>query len=485
MPAQGAEPEGLRASLFRTVDTAEGLAALGAFLAEAQPERQLRQWFGARRLENADYRRQLARDIAEIDAALGRLLDTILHHPRLQRLEALWRSVHRLTLVADDERMARVKVLPCSWQELTDDLERAPEIEQCDLFNKLYNQEYGIAGGEPYGMLVIDHDVRVTSSGRDDVSILRELSHVAAAAFCPAVLGVDPACFGIDAFADLDLRADLLTPYRSPDYLRYRSLRGTHDARFLALAMPRTLARLPHVRGGCRMPPFPYSEEIVTAADLLWANAGFALAAVTLRSFVDYNWIAAIRGTVEDEVSAGVVEDLPTLRFETDRAPGYRRYPLDACVSDARERELNAMGVMALRPCYLTAHAAFYNVPSVYEPGDVRAGPSLETMLHFTLCASRFAHYIKVIARDWIGLYTTAAECEQRLQRWIHGYTSANSQASLEEKARYPLRHAQVSVTDVPGKPGAFQCSFAVQPHFQIEQMVSELRLKTTLEPTL
>lgn len=480
-------PMGLRAHAAGIV-AGDGDARLmaDAFLASGDTAEALRLWFGpeAEGREPAELRRQIARDVTEIDQWLNQHLDAILHHPRFQRLEALWRATHWLIFSTERDAMARVRILSVRWEELADDFDRAPDIEQSELFHKLYSQEFGIAGGEPFGMLVCDHPVRLTAGGRDDVGTLRSLAQVGAAAFCPVVLGVDPAGLDLGEFADLDIRFELGGHYASQGMQRFRSLRASPDARFLALVMPDILARSAYSRHSLHGTGFLFEERCRGRSDLPWMGGAFALAHVVLRAFVEHRWIAAIRGTVDGEVAGGVVGQLPALRQGTDAPPLFALHPCNAAVGDARERELNAMGLIVLRPTYLSHHLAFYNLPTLYQPAQERRreGTRIDAMLHYLLCVCRFAHYVKVLARDWIGSYATADECERRLQRWISGYCTSNTRASFAEKAEYPLRSAQVRVTDEIGRPGSFACTVDVQPHFQIEQLATDFILRTTFD---
>ena len=48
-------------------------------------------------------------------------------------------------------------------------------------------------------------------------------------------------------------------------------------------------------------------------------------------------------------------------------------------------------------------------------------------------------------------------------------------------RLRYPLREGQVSVTEIPERPGSFTCEVAIRPHYQLDQIASEFRLTTVL----
>jgi type VI secretion system protein ImpD len=100
------------------------------------------------------------------------------------------------------------------------------------------------------------------------------------------------------------------------------------------------------------------------------------------------------------------------------------------------------------------------------------------------MCVSRFAHYIKVMARERIGAYSTAEDLERYLDTWLRDYTIGNSDAGPELKARYPLSGARLEMKETPGRPGAMTCVIHLQPHFQFDQVVSGFRLRTEVQTT-
>ena len=212
----------------------------------------LRQWFGegfVTTLTDVDHlRRLLDREIAEIDDILNTVVNDIIHHPRYLALEANWRGIHWLCGSLSSDGLTILRVLNCGWNELSRDLERASDFDQSRLFDLVYNQEFGLPGGLPYALLIGLYEVQHRTTRdhpTDDISVMRRLTAVAAAAFAPILLGVRPALFGVDAFGELDRRASLTSTFRSQGYQRFNALRDLPDARFLGLVCPRILLRAP------------------------------------------------------------------------------------------------------------------------------------------------------------------------------------------------------------------------------------------------
>jgi type VI secretion system protein ImpD len=470
-------------------------ARLDAFLASRRPAEALALWYGEEvhfllaRGKGAALRAALDRDIAAIDALAARQLDAILHTPRFQALEASWRGVHYLVEELADDESILIRILSLSWRELCRDLERSTEFDQSSLFAKVYSEEFGMPGGKPYGLLIADYTVcHRPMPGRrtDDVGALRSLATVAAAAFAPVVVGAAPELLGIESFAELGHLLNVDAIFRGEDYRRWRSLEEMEEARFLGVALPRVLMREPYADRGDRRDGFRYREGKggMRPTDYLWGNAAYAFAVVVGRAFGQSRWFGQIRGTLPEGTGAGLVPGLKPLPYDTDRCALTLRRPIEAEITDGQEKALSDRGFIALSPCRLSPKLAFLGNQSVQRraQGGLSApavNGRLSAMLQYILCVSRFSHYIKVMVRDRVGDFTTADAMESFLQQWLHGHTLGNDDASIEQKAKYPLREASVRIRDIPGRPGVLSCVIHLQPHFQLDQVASSFRLHT------
>jgi type VI secretion system protein ImpD/type VI secretion system protein ImpC len=472
---------------------AEGVASF-AFLPALEA---LNGWFGplvTLRLaaDPEACRTALDRDIAELDALISAQLDAILHHPRLRRFEGSWRGLAWLVSGLDPAGRAKVKVLNISWAELCRDLERAIEFDQSQLFRKVYEEEFGMPGGEPYGLLVIDHEIRhrpFPGAPTDDVNALASLAGTAAAAFVPIVLAASPALLQVEEFADLAMAAEVSDPFRSPEFTRWRSLSSREDIRFIGITLPRVLARLPWADDPARADGFRYAEYAPEISSRIWMTAGYAFAAVVARAFVNHAWPADVRGSDTDLVGAGLVTDLPIEPFRTDPDRVWVRPPLDLVLSDRLEASLVEAGLMPLSALPYGEEAVFSAVRSLQAPARftgrtaaaANANARLSAQLNSMLCVSRFAHYIKILGRDMVGSFKAAGEIETALQRWLTGYVNANLEAGPVSRARFPLVSGRVSVRELSGRPGVFGCTIHLQPHFQLDDVATTFRLVTDI----
>ncbi len=437
-------------------------------------------------------RAALDRDIAAIDALIGAQLDAILHHPRLRRFEGRWRGLAWLAGGLDPAGRAKLKVLNLSWAELCRDLERAVEFDQSQLFQKIYENEFGMPGGEPYGLLVVDHEVRhrpMPGAPADDVNALAQLAAVAAAAFAPAVLAASPTLLQVEDFADLAMVTELGDPFRGPEFTRWRGLSSREEMRFVAIALPRVLARTPWDDDPARADGFRYDEYAPSADCRVWMSAGYAFAAVVARAFTNHSWPADVRGSETDYVGGGLVTDLPIEPFRTDADHAWVRPPVDIVFSDRIEAALVEAGLMPLSALPYGEEAVFSAVRSLQAPASfigataaaANANARLSAQINSMLCVSRFAHYVKIIGRDMVGSFRTAEEVEAQLQSWLTGYVNTSLSAGPEMRARYPLVAARVTVRERPGRPGVYGCVILLQPHFQLDDVTASFRLVTDI----
>lgn len=422
--------------------------------------------------------------VKRIDEALSAQLDEILHHEDFQKLEGSWRGLHYLVMNTETSTRLKLRLLNISRKELVDDLEKAVEFDQSQLFKKIYEEEYGTFGGHPFSCFVGDF-----SFGRhpQDVEILMRLSNIAAAAHTPFMAAVNPHLFDMDTFAELGGPRDLSKLFESTELIKWNSFRETEDSRYIALLMPRVLVRQPYGVNTVPVDAFNYEEKVdgETNSKFCWGNPAYVMAQRITNAFALYGWTAAIRG-VE---GGGLVEDLPVYTFKTARGDTNMKCPTEVTITDRREKELSDLGFIALCHCKGKDYAAFFGgqttqKPKIYTLEDANANALISARLPYILNASRFAHYIKAIMRDKIGSFMSRQEVALYLQNWIAQYILLSDFGSNAVKARYPLREARVDVMDVPGKPGSYKAVIFLRPHFQLEELTASLRLVASLPPS-
>lgn len=489
-PQDGPQPDALIDAAIAATDRAAPRSAnrLDQALAGADPWRELLVWLFRRPRSRRRLMDELDRAIAEIDRRLNAQLNAILHHPGFQKIEASWRGLAFLVDSVAGESQIKIRVLTLPWPELVRDLDRAIEFDQSQFFNKIYSEEFGSPGGEPFGVILGDYAFshRVAA----DMEAIESLSHVAAAAFAPMVMGTHPSMFGVDSFADLGPPVDLPRIFRQTEYLKWRAFRESEDARFVGLVLPRVLMRTPYREVVSRVDGFCFHERVAgpDGSRYLWGNAVYALGKVLVRAFGESGWLASIQGVERGVESGGLVTGLPLTDFATD-APGVAsKYSTDVMITDGDEKTLGELGFMPLSHCKDTPWSAFYGSASVQQPKmydelSATVNARLSSMLQYMFCVARFAHYLKVIGRDRVGSFATAQEVQYDLQRWLIGYTIDDDEATTLAKAKAPLREGRVEVREQPGKPGRYYCVMHLRPHFQLDQVVTAVKLVTEISP--
>lgn len=416
--------------------------------------------------------------IAQIDKKLSSQLNEIMHHPDFQKLESTWRGLHYLTHQSETGESLKIRVLNVNKRDLFKDLEKAVEFDQSALFKKVYEEEYGQLGGEPYGMLIGDYEF---GRNPEDISLLKMVSNVAAAAHAPFVSAAAPKLFGFDRYTELTAPRDLAKIFQSVEYASWKSFRESEDSRFVALTLPHVLGRLPYGENFKRVDEFNF-EEMVDGKDhdkYLWMNAAWAYGARITDAFSKYGWMARTRG-VE---GGGKVEGLPVHTFPTDDGDVAMKCPTEIAISDRREFELSNLGFLPLLHSKNRDFAVFMGAQSCQKPKTyfdpaANANAELSAKFNYIMCVSRFAHYLKVMARDKIGSFMEVKDCERWLNDWINNYVIANPKdAGDEMKAKCPLADAKVEVREVKGKPGWYEAVAWLRPHFQLEALTASMRL--------
>jgi type VI secretion system protein ImpC len=422
--------------------------------------------------------------IAEIDKKLSDQVNLILHSERFQQVESAWRGLHYLVNNTETDEMLKIRVLNISKKELGKTLKKykGAAWDQSPLFKKVYEQEYGQLGGEPYGCLVGDYYFDHTPG---DVELLGQMAQTAAASHAPFIAGAGPSLMGMDSWQELANPRDLAKIFGAPDYAAWRSLRESDDAKYVGLAVPRFLARLPYGAKTNPVEEFDFEEETAggDSRSYAWANSAYAMAVNINRSFKQFGWCTSIRG-VEN---GGAVEGLPVHTFPSDDGGVDMKCPTEIAISDRREAELASCGLMPLIHRKNTDTAAFIAAQSLQKPfeymdPDATANARLAARLPYLFASCRFAHYLKCMVRDKVGSFKERADMERYLSDWIMSYVILNPESAGETaRAQKPLAGAEVKVEEVEGNPGYYSAKFHLRPHYQLEGVNVSMSLVSRL----
>jgi type VI secretion system protein ImpC len=428
--------------------------------------------------------RTFDRAIAAIDRKLSTQLNQIIHDEKFLKLEGSWRGLNHLVMNSETGTALKIRVLNVTKRELNRDLTKAVEFDQSQLFKKIYENEFGTPGGEPYGALIGDYE---WTAHPDDIETLRLISNVAAGAFAPFISAAGARMFGMADWTELSKPRDLAKIFETQEYAKWRSFRDSEDSRFVSLVLPRVIGRLPYGAATKPIDEFAYEEapfdetgaaKAMDHKDYCWMNAAYTMGVRMTDAFSKYGFCVAIRGAE----GGGKVEGLPNHVFTSDDGDMDAKCPTEIGITDRREFELSNQGFLPLCHYKNTDYAVFFGAqtcqkPKKYDRPEATANAAISARLPYMMATSRFAHYLKVMARDKIGSFMEATDVERWLNRWIVNYVNANENAGQEMKARFPLREARVEVKEIPGKPGSYNAVAYMRPWLQMEELTTSMRM--------
>jgi len=417
--------------------------------------------------------------IADLDDRISKQLNVILHHEEFQKLESAWLGLWHLVSNTNTDETLKIKVFNISKRELYRNFKNVREgnWDQTPIFKKVYEEEFGVAGGQPFGLLVGDYEF---THSAPDVKVLREMAKIAACAHAPFISAAGSELLDLKDWRELSKPRDISTIFAGKEYAAWQGFRNSEDSRYVGLTMPRFLARLPYGEKTNPVAGFAFEEEVEGEdhARYAWANSAYAMAANITRAFNRYGWTTRIRGME----SGGIVSGLPCHTFPTDDGGVDLKCPTEIAITDRREHELANAGLIPLCHYKNQSHAVFFSAESVHRPktydeDSATANAKLSARLPYLFATCRFAHYLKSIVRDKIGSFKEKDDLQEWLNKWIIQYVTIDARASDEVKARMPLAEAKVEVYEVADNPGFYRANFWLRPHFQLEGLSASLRL--------
>ncbi len=431
----------------------------------------------------------IKKGIAALDKIISEQLSAVMHDERFQKLEGTWRGMHYLVHQSETGDMLKIRLFNASKKDLGKELENAPEFDQSCVWKSIYENEFGMPGGQPYGLLVGDYEFDHKTPG--DMGTLEKMSGIAAASFAPFITAPSSKLFGLENWEQLPSIRDLKTSFDAKEYVKWKSFRESEDSRFVVMTMPRTLARLPYGAQTNPVDEFDFAEVetgdegepiAITHDNYCWMSTAYVLASKMTAAFSENGWCTAIRGAN----SGGRVEGLPTHVVKSPDGDTDIKCPTEVPITDRREKELSDLGFFPLSHYKNTDFSVFFGgqtaqKPKVYDTDAATENAAISARLPYMMASSRIAHYLKVMARDGIGSFKEAEDVQAWLERWIMRYVSADPKPSEESKAKYPLREAKIQVKAIPGQPGAYQAIAHLRPWLQMEELNASVRMVARL----
>ena len=347
----------------------------------------------------------------------------------------------------------------------------------------IYQEEFGTAGGQPYGALLGDYEF---GYGDEDVALMRYMGEVAAASHAPFVAAANASMFDFNSFVNFNEGKPVAAGFDSPAYASWNAFRESDDSRYVALTLPKTIARLPYGKQTVPVKSFDFEELKHDANgnaypesqdDLVWSNAAFEYGLLLTQAYTKFGWCTAIRGND----NGGKVENLPNFTYYTPAGDLVQQCPSEVNLTDEREKELSDLGFLPLVHYKNTSYAVFMGAqtahkPKTYTDPDATSNAAISARLPYTMASSRIAQYLKVMGRDRVGSNLDPDNIEKELSNWIHQYVNPSAIGN-EAKSTHPLVEAKVTVEEQVGRPGCYSAVAYLRPWLQMEELSSSLRM--------
>lgn len=425
--------------------------------------------------------------VAEIDKLMSKQMSAIMQEDKFQRLEGSWRGLQKVVRESELGPQQKIRLVDYNKEELLEQFEDAPAVDRSPLFEALYQDEFGTAGGEPYGALIGDY---YFGYGGEDVALLTYLAETAAASHAPFIAAAGAEMFEYNSFESFAEGRPVAAGFDSPTYAAWNGFRDSDESRYVTLTLPSTLARLPYGGSGGSAKTFDYNELDVDAdgnprpkdnSELVWSNAAYDMALKMNEAFTAYGWCTAIRGLE----NGGKIEQLPNLTFKSDAGDVQQACPAEVNLTDEREKELSDLGFLPLVHYKNSSHAVFIGSqttqrPKTYVDPDATSNAAISARLPYIMASSRIAHYLKVMGRDMLGSNLEANDIKRDLQAWIDQYTNAGAMGNAE-RSKTPLAESTIEVIEQPGKPGAYSAVAYLRPWLQLEELTTSVRMVTKI----
>ncbi|OUL58197.1 type VI secretion system contractile sheath large subunit [Pseudoalteromonas ulvae] len=394
--------------------------------------------------------------LCELESVLSEILDTILHHPKWQKMESAWRGVAWLTQASSAEDNCQIDCISFNLEQLREDVCDSSTANDSDLYQLLYRDSLGQFGGIPYGCVLLDY---AFSRNGTDIDFLKKISEVCALAHVPLISGASASLFGANQYQDITEHSNLTELFSSPLYIKWRSFSQSLSARYVCLTLPRIMIRR------------PYSQEVTTLdwykeqvgenlESCLWTNAAFAFTHNLIKSFITHGFCSALVGLEGGEIT------LPLQTCPTSSLP------VELVLSETKEAELVSLGFNPICSRYYSGQllyqsansVAWYHVSQSFE--NQTATTMAEAQLQYLFIVLRIIHCLKILTRENIGSFNTKLELNSFINNWLRQFVSDVALPTQAVQAQRPLKDASVTVREATDM-NWYDVDIVLTPHFK------------------
>ena len=417
----------------------------------------------------------LVRALTQLDMKLSAQLSAIVGDPRFQSLEASWRNLYSLLDLKINPRRVKVKVLDIDWFNLSKDINQAPSLQRSFLYNKTAHNELNTLGGEPFGILVIDHVINIEeqyisalNQQFHDLYTLELLGSFGEMILCPVVMAAQDDFFGEDS---ADLLGDINRIERifnGPDFRSWQQLRNKPLSRFIGLVMPSLLLRqsYQHMNVG-----FMFKEA---QPEGLWGNAAFGFVITAMREFDRIGWFGFMKSRWQEKYQGSLLNSPPDARQCNNHLhPPQPRVRLFGGIAEFYAEQ----GFIPLTRNPLSERYFYIDNRSIWRSEN--RDEQIMGLIQTTLLCCRIGHCLKAKMRELIGTTNSAQECQDELQQWIEQFCSQVVSSDETILTRYPLRMAKINVIESQFIKGRYITEVSLQPQYQFDSFNGEVMLTT------
>ena len=397
--------------------------------------------------------------VEAIDRGVTSVLNTVLHDPAFQTLEATWRSVDYLVQQIDFEENIQLELLNASSSDLQNDAERSREPSDSALHRHLNDAVFRSPRPEPYGLVV-----HLGAFGPTDAEIdtLEHLGRVAMQTQAIFVSNASDAMLGYTTFAR---HKTLQSIFDTDRYARWTRFREAAASRYVGMTIIRFRCRRPHegVLGKSGI----HFREVVQGVNTgpAWANPSVLLAGVIAAAFARERLCANIIGPT----GGGQIHGL--LSHQSDQTNRWAAEPwAEDSITSRREYELSEQGFIPWFDKYDFRHAYYYSANGCHLPRRFENTPEgkgretdycVGTQLPYQFIATRFAQYLMVVRLACFGALHERAELQRALTAWLEDFIEN------EPTAAPIVSDATLTLADIPDEPTWWAFRLTIRPAFK------------------
>ncbi|MCJ7728949.1 MAG: type VI secretion system contractile sheath large subunit [Sedimentisphaerales bacterium] len=238
--------------------------------------------------------------IAQVDQAISGQMRAILHQPDFKELEAAWLLLRFIVSQVETNETLKIYIIDVSKAELAADLasclgstpsrDGSPEgLQSTGTYRLLVERSIGVTGANPYALLLGCYKFDQTS---EDIALLHQLACVAQAAGAPLVACADSHFAGCPSLAATPDPNDWRWQPAPGALQLWQQLRGTPEAAYIGLLLPRFLLRLPYGSKTDPVERFGFEEFSPLAGheQYLWGNSAGLCACLLANAFSESGW---------------------------------------------------------------------------------------------------------------------------------------------------------------------------------------------------